>query len=153
MSFDARQIANWFIVRAKQDDRTLSIMSLLKLVYFAHAWHLEINKAPLFSNSIEAWQYGPVVPEVYSAFRSQGVSVGMPLPTVPAIDDQPTLDLLEQVYARYARLSPFRLSELTHEAGGPWEIARQLKGWYADIPNDLIQSHFEKKRLEAERAQ
>ncbi|AVW92216.1 Panacea domain-containing protein [Celeribacter baekdonensis] len=64
MAYDARQIANWFVVRAQREGRTLSIMSLLKLTYIAHGWHLEMQEVPLFSNRIEAWQYGPVIPEV-----------------------------------------------------------------------------------------
>ena len=149
MAYDARQIANWFVGRAKRDGNVLSIMSLLKLVYFAHGWKLEIRKRPLFENRIEAWQYGPVVPDVYNAFRGQGVSVSEPVPVGASLDGQPEASFLEEIYQIYGKLSPFRLSELTHEQGGPWAISRSLGGWYAVIPNDLIQSHFEKKRLES----
>lgn len=149
MFYDAKQIANWFVARAKRDGNALSIMSLLKLVYFAHGWNLELRKKPLFSNRIEAWQYGPVVPDVYNAFRGQGVNVSEPVPSGMPVDGQPVATFLEEIYKIYGKLSPFRLSELTHEQGGPWAVARSLGGWYAVIPDDLIQSHFEKKRLES----
>jgi uncharacterized phage-associated protein len=149
MGYDARQIVNWFIKRAAKDSRVLSIMSLLKLAYIAHGWNLEIRNQPLLSNKIEAWQYGPVIPDVYNTFRKQGVGVknvdpeyDEPLP--PSIEG-----FLEEIYNIYGKLSPFRLSELTHVAGGPWETARNWGGWYAEIPDDLIKAHYVSKRQTA----
>lgn len=150
MTYDARQIANWFVLRAAREGRPLSIMSLLKLVYISHGWHLEMYKTPLFSNSIEAWQYGPVVPDVYNAFRKQGIVVSTPFPGHSGKLAPEDESLLEQVYTIYGRLPALRLSDLTHEEGGPWAIARQLGGWYAPIPNDLIQSHYELKRAKSQ---
>ena len=37
--YDARQIANWFVRRAAQDGRRLTIMQVLKLVDISHGWH------------------------------------------------------------------------------------------------------------------
>jgi len=126
MPYDARQIANWFIERAQSEGRALSIMSLLKLSYIAHGWRLEMAQSPLFHNRIEAWQHGPVVPEVYSGFRPQGVVPQQQLPSFPAPTDVGDVDFLEQIYKIYGHMSPFMLSDLTHVAGGPWETAR---GW------------------------
>lgn len=149
MAYDARQIANWFIQRAAADGKTLSIMSLLKLTYIAHGWHLEMRKKPLISNAIQAWQYGPVIPEVYNAFRQKGVDVNSQLagyaPFVTAEDD----DLLQQIWNIYGGMSAFRLSDITHEQGGPWQIATSTGGAYAPITNDLIQKHYEMKRLQS----
>lgn len=149
LSYDARQIANWFITRAAQDGRALSIMSLLKLAYISHGWHLEMRGQPLFENRIEAWQYGPVIPDVYNEFRPQGVNATQIAPTFSAPNDVPTSELLEQIYQIYGKMSPFQLSELTHVPGGPWETARKWGGWYAEIPNDLIHSHYITKRQTA----
>ncbi|MDR0810620.1 MAG: DUF4065 domain-containing protein [Gemmobacter sp.] len=151
--YDARQIANWFVLRARKDGRKLSIMQLLKLVYIAHGWHLEMRKSPLFNNRIEAWQYGPVIPDVYSAFRRQGINVDTATQAVPAIDMAPADNgLMEDVWNIYGKLPAFRLSELTHVPGGPWDIATQTGGHYAPIPNASIQQHYEYLRLRAEAA-
>lgn len=145
-AYDARSITNWFLERAKRDGRALSIMSLLKLTYIAHGWRLEMAGQPLFSNRIEAWQHGPVIPDVYSAFRPQGITPQTPVRGFPAPVDPADVDFLEQIYKIYGHMSPFHLSELTHVAGGPWETARNWGGWYAEIPNDLILSHYVAKR-------
>ncbi|MGC1468389.1 MAG: type II toxin-antitoxin system antitoxin SocA domain-containing protein [Sphingorhabdus sp.] len=152
MTYDARQIANWFIERAAKDGRVLSIMSLLKLAYIAHGWNLEMRNAPLFSNRVEAWRYGPVIPDVYNAFRSQGINPTKPVEAFSSPSEAVDVSFLEQIYKIYGSLSAFRLSELTHEPGGPWETASKLGGSYAEIPNDLILGHYVQKRKLANQA-
>jgi uncharacterized phage-associated protein len=150
--YDARQIANWFVGRAAQDGRRLSIMALLKLVYIAHGWHLEMRRSPLIANKIEAWKYGPVIPDVYNAFRQQGIDVHSPVPApgmAPAASD---IHLLEEIYRIYGSLPATKLSDLTHEPGSPWDTATRRWGWFASIPNDLILPHYEMKREQANRA-
>lgn len=151
MIYDARQVANWFVTRAQREGKTLSIMSLLKLTYIAHGWHLETQNSPLFSNRIEAWQYGPVIPDVYGAFRRQGIHVTGPV-QVPNAQFTPSDEyLLDQVYNVYGRLQPFQLSDLTHVSGGPWDIATKSGGYHAVIPDELIKQHYVMKRAEADR--
>lgn len=149
MPYDARQIANWFVTRAQRDGRNLSIMSLLKLTYIAHGWHLETHDKPLFHNRIEAWQYGPVIPDVYRDFRSQGIDVSAPVKAPSPNFTNADESFLEQVWNIYGKLSPFRLSELAHVSGGPWDIATRTGGYYAPIPNELIKQHYDLKRFEA----
>jgi uncharacterized phage-associated protein len=146
MMFDARQIANWFIERATQDGKPISIMSLLKLTYIAHGWNLEMRNAPLFENRVEAWRYGPVIPDVYHAFRSQGINPTKPVEAFASPTEAADVDFLDQIYNIYGSLPAFRLSELTHVPGGPWETASKLGGSYAEIPNDMILGHYVQKR-------
>ena len=147
--YDARQIANWFVERAAQEGRRLTIMQLLKLVYISHGWHLEMRRSPLFMNKIEAWKFGPVIPDVYNAFRSQGVEVSATVQALPSQLAPSDTHLLEQIYSTYGSLSAQRLSDLTHEPGGPWDTATKRWGYFAPIPNDLILPHYEQKRQRA----
>jgi uncharacterized phage-associated protein len=146
MAYDARQIANWFIERAAQDGRALTIMSLLKLTYIAHGWNLEVRDEPLISNKIEAWQYGPVIPDVYNTYRPQGVAISKPVEVFETPKEPTIASFLEEIYTIYGRLPAFKLSELTHVPGGPWDVAKDWGGWFAEIPNDLIKSHYVSKR-------
>jgi uncharacterized phage-associated protein len=147
--YDARHIANWFVNRARQDGRQLTIMQLLKLVYISHGWHLEMQKSPLVINKIEAWKFGPVIPDVYNAFRPQGVVVGAPLPLPsPPLSPRDT-HLLDQIYKSYGSMSAQQLSDLTHEPGGPWDQATKTWGYFAPIPNNLILGHYQEKRRRA----
>ena len=148
--YDARQIANWFVQRARRDGRRLSIMQLLKLVYISHGWYMEMSGAPLIRNKIEAWKHGPVIPDVYHAFRGQGIDVANP---INGFGDGLNLyveNILEQIYQLYGRMPARQLSDLTHEPGGPWETASKRFGYFAPITNDLIFSHYRQKRLKAQ---
>ena len=35
-----------------------------KLLYYCHGWHLAFTGNPMFSERVEAWELGPVVPAV-----------------------------------------------------------------------------------------
>lgn len=145
--YDARKIANWFVLRAQRDGKELSIMQILKLVYIAHGWHLEMRGTPLFHNKIEAWRHGPVIPDVYHAFRSQGISISQPVNGFPTDDFPPEYEeFMEQIYTLYGSMGAFKLSEVTHESGGPWEMATKSRGLFAPISNEIIRAHYIDKR-------
>lgn len=146
MTYDARQIVNWFIERSTRDGKALSIMSLLKLTYIAHGWYMETRNTPLFNNRIEAWQHGPVIPDVYNAFRPQGIVPKQVVNDYNSPDNESDQEFLEEIYNIYSDMPPFRLSDLTHVKNGPWDTARQLGGDYAEIPNHLISNHYKLKR-------
>ena len=142
MAYNACQVANWFIKRARRDGRTLSVMSILRLTYIAHGKYLAKMDAPLFRDSIQAWRHGPVIVNVYRAFRKQGMEVSNLLPGMQDIEDRSDTELLEKIWEEYGSLWPFKLSQLTHVSGGPWDIAVEIGGWYAPISNKLIRQHY-----------
>lgn len=49
----------------------ISAMKLQKLAYYAQAWSLVWDDAPLFSERIEAWANGPVCPDLYFAHQGE----------------------------------------------------------------------------------
>src|SRR5271154_4906780 len=72
MAYNAKQIATEFIQLANADGKKLTPMQLQKLVYFAYGWYLAITGERLIDERVEAWQWGPVIPSLYSAFREYG---------------------------------------------------------------------------------
>lgn len=144
--YDARQIANWFILRAQKDDKKLSIMQLLKLVYIAHGWHLEMRRFPLVLNKIEAWRRGPVIRDVYNTYRPQGIYVSNISENFPALDDPDYHAFLDGIYTIYGDKSPFELSDMTHVPGGPWDQITKAHGLFAQIPDSIIQQHYDSLR-------
>src|SRR5579871_3771152 len=133
MAHDARAIANFFLDYAERKGQPVTIMSLLKILYFAHAWHLVKTGKPLVGQPFEAWTRGPVCRVVYDQFKGIGSApiearaTALNVETVQfepagyqAVDNE-TRRLLENVFDYYSRYHPFRLSDLTHEKGSPWE--------------------------------
>src|SRR5579875_2343089 len=72
MAYDARAVANYFLDLAAKEGRPLDPMGIQKLVYFAHGWNLAIFGSPLIRQRVEAWDYGPVIADLYQAFREFG---------------------------------------------------------------------------------
>jgi len=47
-------------------------MKLLKLTYIAHGYYLGFFEKPLIENEVQAWKYGPVIPELYHVIKRFG---------------------------------------------------------------------------------
>ena len=145
-------IANRFVEKAAMEGKQLDILQLVKLVYLAHGWCLGFTGRPLISTPVEAWKYGPVVPEVYWAFRPQGVVIrGRAMdesnkPCQAELDGEQA-EIVDDVYDTYKVLSSFGLSHLTHAKGTPWA---ETPGRYAPIPDEKIRAYY-RKRIEERR--
>lgn len=145
---DSRAIANRFVGKSYEAGKNLTIMPLVKLVYIAHGWTLGYTGKPLICDTVEAWRHGPVVPQVYHAFRPQGIIIG-----APAIDgkgrpyftevNEVEEEIISNVYKDYSGFSPFQLSALTHNEGTPW--ARYEGMPYHTISNENIKAYYEKR--------
>ena len=120
MPRDGRQIANHILEIAQRDGNSMDLMTVLKLTYFAHGRCLARHDTPLVTDYIEAWQYGPVVPGIYFAFRPHGISNLSPLRLVPEEIDADAQDVIAGIYTKYRNYSGGKLSRMTHVKGGPW---------------------------------
>jgi len=107
---------------------TVTHMKLQKLCYYAQAWSLVWDDAPLFPNRIEAWANGPVIRDLYSALRGKfGVSSGdlkKGDPNALSHDERETVDA---ILKHYGDKSSQYLSDLTHMEE-PWQQARLSLG-------------------------
>lgn len=134
-------IAKAFLDRATRENKTFTPMQLIKLVYLAHGWMLALYNRPLTDETIEAWQYGPVIPDLYHAIKQYR---GNPVQTIDcedAILDDDASDVIDQVYQQYGHLNGIKLSMVTHEKNSPWE-----KTWNNNkviISNDLITDYYQ----------
>src|SRR6516164_1590141 len=71
---DPRVVANYMLDVAANRGIAVTNLALQKLLFFAHAISLAERKVGLVSGYFEAWQYGPVHPTVYQAFKTAGSS-------------------------------------------------------------------------------
>ncbi len=172
MPYDPKAIANYFLELAKSRDQTLDPMKVQKLVYYAHGWYLAIKNAPLIDEQVEAWTFGPVIRSLYYTFKRFGAQpISDPAvkhelwegdtddvrfrEVVPSIDEESedfkfVKPLLDKVWDVYGKYSAIQLSNMTHEAGSPWEQTVRkceeenggllLKD--TDIPSKIIREYF-----------
>lgn len=100
----------------------ISAMKLQKLVYYCQAWSLVWDEAPIFSEKIEAWANGPVVPELYDSHRGQFL-----VTTLSGDSNQlssASRDTIDAVLNFYGDKTAQWLSDLTHQEA-PWREARR----------------------------
>jgi uncharacterized phage-associated protein len=119
---NANDIAEWF-VRYSADELGAPVdpMSLEKLIYYAQAFHLVLTDEPLFSDEIEAWKLGPVIPAVYKKYAVYG-AVPIVLPSDGEIASSIGSDLgrfLADVVGFFCRYTAMNLSRATH-LEDPW---------------------------------
>ncbi|WOI91917.1 DUF4065 domain-containing protein [Streptococcus intermedius] len=128
----AVDIAKFFLAM-----RPLSHLQLQKLVYLAYKEYLFKYKKPLFDEKIVAFQYGPVVEEVYQKFKRYGSEVikiddhteyilkDIHLPQalgrmLLVEESKKIITILLDVIEQYGYLTGGQLVELTHSPRGPW---------------------------------
>lgn len=70
--YDVLTIARFIINYCNTENITISNLKLQKLLYFVQAYFLITHDEPCFRENIEAWDFGPVIPEVYHEFKQYG---------------------------------------------------------------------------------
>ena len=95
MTYKALDIAKKLILKAQNDEpnggERLTNLKLQKLLYYQQGYHLAAFGTPLFSEDVEAWMYGPVVPTVYDVFSAYGSSA------LPVVESEISLSEEEEI--------------------------------------------------------
>ena len=123
MLYNVHDIANKIILQTDiEKGDIISNLKLQKLLYYMQGYHLAFFDERLFEDKLEAWMYGPVVPDVYHRFKDNG-SFGISLDTATYKEIELTPeeeDMFAQVMREYGKFSAIRLMEMTHDET-PWK--------------------------------
>jgi uncharacterized phage-associated protein len=156
-TYDPRTICNLILDEAGRAERPITNLALQKLLYFAHGLHLIETKNPLVTGFFEAWQFGPVHPIAYRAFKSVGAnpihfraSIQDPFTrTVRPLPECADCDIkarVGRIVATYAGMTAGRLVEISHANGAPWRFivdkAQTETILGLRITNDVILARF-----------
>lgn len=141
---DSKIVANNFLQLARNNNDSLTPMQVLKLVYIAHGWMLGLYGRPLIRDEVQAWQYGPVIPNLYNALRDyRGQSVTKDIPYVGSEGMDPQQEnIVKQIYDIYGQKTGAALSRLTHAQGTPWDLTYEPGVFGCTIPTDIIEDHY-----------
>lgn len=108
-------VADYLILKAQSDGCTVDQLTLQKLVSYAQAFHLAAYGQPLFKNTIEAWDYGPVVRVLRFRFGKYGAN---PIDVSDAADpvaDAHARQWLDEVWQAFGRFSGTELANMWHD--------------------------------------
>jgi Uncharacterized phage-associated protein len=125
-------VADYFL--AKTDLELGDIMTNLKiqkLVYYAQGFSMAILGKPLFDESIEAWEHGPVCPVLYHKYKgnkAMPIDPGKDLKEASKPFTSRQCKLLDDVYKTYGCYAAWTLREITH----------QDTAWHNAYPNGVI---------------
>lgn len=139
-------VADAILKIAKRKGQQLTPLQLMKLVYIAHGWSLGLDRGDLFSDRIEAWKYGPVIPDLYQVTKHFGRHH---IPFDRIDDGQMPVDadgerFLTEIVDQYGKMSGTSLSALTHKSGTPWDQVYKDGVFNIEIPDSLIRDHYKK---------
>lgn len=68
---DAMDVAEYVLDYCEHEKKNpITNLQLQKFLYYIQGANLVLNDEPIFDNDIIAWQYGPVVPDVYYSYSN-----------------------------------------------------------------------------------
>lgn len=106
-----------------EDVKPVDHMKLQKLIFYVQGWSLAWTGAPMFTERVEAWRWGPMVDVTWQDYKSYGHD----LIESPKSGDSAALTVNERgvlsaVLNRYGNLSALELANMTHE-NAAWQDA------------------------------
>lgn len=140
--YRALDIARYVIERCSATNRSISNLKLQKILYFIQAEFLVSKNLPCFTEEIQAWDFGPVVPDVYFTYRMFG-SANIPCigrTRASQIISPRDREVLDDIIDECSRYSASALVELTHNQT-PW-IKAYEPGRNNEISPESIKSYF-----------
>lgn len=140
--YSASSIARYIIQRCDEQNRSISNLKLQKILYFVQAEFLVSRNQPCFVEDIVAWDFGPVVPEVYQQYKIFG-SNNIPVIgklAIPVYLPERDADLINEIVDECAKYSASTLVQITHNQT-PWQEA-YYSSWNNIISNESIKQYF-----------
>ncbi|MDN5704923.1 MAG: DUF4065 domain-containing protein [Yaniella sp.] len=131
----------------KKSFPTSGRMRRQKILYYAQAWHLAWQGAPLFEEDIEAWEMEPVVPTAWRADKEWNADlVAEHTGGLTTVQSQ----IVDAVWAFYGESDGTALSARTHKED-PWvrhseDVNSFLRG-NDIIPKEEMRSYYSVKSL------
>lgn len=156
MTYDVLDVARYIINYGSKHECNISNLRLQKILYFVQVTFYMIKGEPCFNEDIEAWDFGPVVPEVYHEYKrygrneiphigeyidfSKGVWEATEMVYNEDIIDERDRDLINEVIDSARQYSTNELVEITHDQS-PWKDA-YIRGWNNTISKESIKEYF-----------
>mgnify|MGYP001491043946 CR=1 FL=1 len=140
MTYNVIDIADAILRIAKTSGSDITPIRLNKLAYLSQRRYYNTNGIPLFKETIEAWQYGPVIPALYNVTKQYG-RTAIPFEKVAdartALDAE-TIEFLESIYRDYLNYSDIQLASIASARGSPYQATIAKYGPISPIPLEFL---------------
>lgn len=137
MIYNAMSVADYMINRCYELKKPISNLQLQKMLYFLWVEYYRETGNSLFLDSIYAWQFGPVVPNVYYEYCVYGgIPIDIRCETEISKEDE---KILNPIIDDYVDVPVSVLVNRTHQRNSAWDLVYQNgAGDRNVIPFDLI---------------
>lgn len=137
--YSAMDIARYIVDKCTNDGCPISNLQLQKILYFIQRDYLK-KDSQAYSEEIQAWQFGPVVPDVYYRYCGFGA---MPIEStyenINIMEDDKKI--IDRIVEDKRKLDPWVMVEQTHKPNGAWsKIYGNGLGNHDEIPISLIKT-------------
>lgn len=116
--YNAIDLAKYIVTECYSKENPISNLQLQKILYFVQRDFL-LRDDIAFLESIEAWQFGPVVPVVYYHFCGYGA---MPITDKYSVNiSEEDKTYIDKIVDEKSAMNPWDLVAETHKPNGAWE--------------------------------
>ncbi|MES0490900.1 MAG: type II toxin-antitoxin system antitoxin SocA domain-containing protein [Leptospirales bacterium] len=155
----ATDFCEYILQRVRKQESVVTPLKLMKLAYISYGWYSAFYNKQLFSDTIEAWKYGPVIPSIYHDYKRYKNNPITHMPNkynaqkikeklasdIPKNNTGITaLQLIDSVIDNYSKINGLLLSSMTHADGTPWDLVNDGSRNNV-ISFDVIQSYYQNK--------
>lgn len=138
-AIDVAEYVLWYCEKVL--DKPITNLKLQKILYYIQGEYLAKYKEPLFDNDIEAWAYGPVVPDVYYEYKKY---ISEPIKGVNPLNKdlftKKEKSLIRSIVKRNYTKNVWSLVQETHQES-PWKNNYE-KGFNNDISIVDMEEYF-----------
>lgn len=125
---------------------SLSNLALQKIIYLAHMIYLGRTGRPLVAGHFEAWELGPVHPDLYRRAKIFGSSpVQNIFHSVPDLSNGEARDILDEAFDVLGKTKPGQLVAITHWERGAWATHYVPNVHHVVIPNESILREYQER--------
>jgi uncharacterized phage-associated protein len=130
----------------------LSNLPLQKLLYLSHMIALGEKNLWLVGSNFQAWDLGPVEPNLYHKVKAYGDN---PIPDIFNVPEyppnSPEREIINRVVSELRDATPGKLVAITHQAWGAWAAHYRPRVMGIEIPEHEIRREYA-NRLQRSRA-
>jgi uncharacterized phage-associated protein len=139
--YKAINLSKYIVSKCIKDNIPISNLQLQKILFYIQKSFLKKRGEVAFGDVIEAWQFGPVVPNVYYYYCGFGA---MPISysyDSYYLESEEDLNIVNEIIEAKRELNPWDLVAETHKKNGAWDkIYNDGSGNHAPIPVELIKA-------------
>ncbi len=139
---DALTLAKYIVTKCVNDDCPISNLQLQKILYFIQVDSLKRTGNPVFLDNLEAWRFGPVVPDVYYFFCGYGALSILSTYDVNAFiisDASISKENIDRIIEEKRSMKVWDLVKEAHNPNKAWyKIFDEGKGNHMIIPISLM---------------